>query len=279
MNHSIPYQNFQVSAFTEGSGEPLLFLHGWPTNSKLWESQVEVFKTDYKTITLDWLGFGESEKPLEFTYTFTRKKEILDAVLSSLLQKHEKVTLVAHDIGGPPAILWASENAERMERLILLNTIIYPFKTKLDALSEVLLHLPVLKDVFVSPFGLRQVMRTNTKRRGKAIDEKMEAILAPYKKAPNGLKRKTLLEPMEEGRKNEIHILSERFRNLRVKKYLVIAKADPLCYAHIQKLSEENPDVPAYYLGNCGHFMPVDQPEGLNEVLIEILKPKQGEEL
>ncbi len=272
MTHSIPYQNYEVKASTEGSGEALLFLHGWPTNSRLWKSQVEALKADYKTITLDWLGFGESEKPLEFTYTFTRKKEILDAVLSSLLQKHEKVTLVAHDIGGPPAILWASENEERVERLILLNTIIYPFKTRLDALSEVLLHLPVLRDVFVSPFGLRQVMRTNTKSRGKAIEEKIEAILAPYKKALNGLKRKTLLEPMEEGRKNEIHILSERFRNLRVKKYLVIAKADPLCYAHIQKLSEENPDVPAYYLGNCGHFMPVDRPEGLNEVLIEILK-------
>ena len=121
-------------------------------------------------------------------------------------------------------------------------------------------------------------MRTNTKSRGKAIKEKMEAILAPYSMAPSNLKRKTLLEPMEEGRKNEIRTLSDTFRNLRVKKYLVIAKADPLCYAHIQKLSEENPDVPAYYLGNCGHFMPVDRPEALNEVLIEILRGKEGKE-
>lgn len=271
MTHSIPYQKFQVQAFIEGSGEAIIFLHGWPTNSKLWDSQVEVLKTDYKTITLDWLGFGESDKPTEFTYTFKRKKEILDTVVSALLPKHEKVTLIAHDIGGPPAILWASENEERVERLILLNTIIYPFKTKLDAMSEVLLHLPVLKDIFVSPFGLRQVMRTNTKSRGKAINEKIEAILAPYKKAPNTLKRMTLLEPMEEGRRNEVPTLSKTFRNLRVKKYLVIAKDDPLCYAHIQKLSEENPDTPAYYLENCGHFMPVDRPEALNEVLIEIL--------
>lgn len=111
---------------TEGNGEVIIFLHGWPTNSRLWKSQVETLKTDYKVITLDWLGFGKSDKPTENKYTFTKKKEILDVVLSVLLKRHEKVTIVAHDIGGPPAI-------------------IYPFKTITDALSEILLSIPIDK--------------------------------------------------------------------------------------------------------------------------------------
>lgn len=252
----------------EGSGQAIVLLHGWPTNSRLWTSQVEALRDDHKVITFDWLGFGASDKPRDHHYTFTAKKEVLATVLSELLEEGEKVTLVAHDIGGPPAILWASENEERVDRLILLNTILYTFKTKLDAFSEVLLTLPMIKDWFVSPWGLRQVMRTNTRSRGKALNQKIEEILAPYVHVANDIKRKTLQEPMEEGRRNEIKGLSERFGKINAPKYLVMAKQDPLCYAHIKKLSEENPEVPAFTIKNCGHFMPVDRPEALNEVLV-----------
>ena len=276
MIQTIEYQDHQIYTLTEGNGEVIIFLHGWPTNSRLWKSQVETLKTDYKVITLDWLGFGKSDKPTENKYTFTKKKEILDAVLSVLLKRHEKVTIVAHDIGGPPAIIWASENEERVKQLILLNTIIYPFKTITDALSEILLSIPLLKDIFVSQFGLRLVMKTNTKSGDKAINKKIEDILEVYKNVKNTIKWKTLLEPLREGRKNEIHSISEKFRDLRIKKYLVIAKDDPLCYAHIKKLSIENPNVPAYYIKGCGHFIPIDKPNALNEILIKILKGEDG---
>ena len=177
MNQSITYQNHKINVLTEGNGEAIIFLHGWPTNSKLWAAQVEKFKKNYKVIALDWLGFGASSNPTEHQYTFTKKKEFLDAVITEVLGNNEKVNIVAHDVGGPPAILWASENEEQVNRLILLNTVIYPFSTSLDKLSHVLFNIPIIKDILVSPFGLKRIMKMNTRSGNPEINKRIQDVL------------------------------------------------------------------------------------------------------
>lgn len=272
MLESISYKGHQVKCYIEGSGEVVVLLHGWPSNAKLWAQQLEALKANYKTITLDWLGFGDSDKPLAHSYTFTAQKKILDAVLARLLKEGEKLSIVGHDIGGPPAILWASKNEHRVRHLILLNTILYPFKTPVDALSELALNTPGLRNVFVSALGLKLVMRTMTKKRGKATRGRITAMLNVNQDVPAQIKWRTIAEPLKIGRKQEIPTLTNAFKNLKVKKHLIMAKSDPLCYAHIKKLSEENPEVPAHLIPNCGHMIPVDQPHALNKLLLKILR-------
>ncbi len=174
---------------------------------------------------------------------------------------------MGHDIGGPPAILWASENPERVARLVLLNTVLYTLKTPLDAFSEVLLSLPITRDLFVSNWGLKSVFRVNTRSSTSATKASINTLVEAYADAPAKLKRQTLEQPLHYGRQNELKTLSQQFTQLAVEKHLIITQQDPLCYAHIKRLSEENPEVPTHYLENCGHFMPIDQPKALNEVL------------
>ncbi|MEM6807371.1 MAG: alpha/beta fold hydrolase, partial [Bacteroidota bacterium] len=146
MKKRIPFQKFHIQTYTEGEGESILFLHGWPTNAGLWDAQAEELSKDFTLHRIDWLGFGQSDKPSDIAYTFSLMKDCLSAVLDNLLEKDEKISLIAHDIGGPPSLLWASEHPERVKRLILLNTVLYPLKTPLDALSEIILGLPILKN-------------------------------------------------------------------------------------------------------------------------------------
>ncbi len=272
MTQSIKYKKHNIVAHIEGSGEVLVFLHGWPVNSSLWKNQVDFFKDRYKVITFDWLGFGQSDKPVNHHYTFTNKKEILDEVLSSLLKKGEKVTIVAHDVGGPPAILWTSENQERVNRLIILNTIIYPFSTALDKFSHFAFNLPIINRIIMSSFGLKILMNViMTKSRGVAHRNRINEILAVHDDLTTEIKLKTILEPLEQGKQNEFLILAEKYKELRVDKHLIVAKKDPLCYAHVKKLSEENPAVPTNIIKNCGHFIPMDKPNVLNEILNKII--------
>ena len=272
MIHSIQYHSYHVKYFTQGNGERVIFLHGWPTNARLWQDQLDFLQTDYGVIALDWLGFGLSDKPVHFQYTFTRMKEILDLVLADALAEGEKITIVAHDIGGPPAILWAGENEDKMERLVLLNTVIYPFKTNLDALSELLLGIPLVNDLFVSQFGLKNVMKTNTRSGDNAIGRRIDDILGIDRKISSVVKRNTLVGPLKEGRRNEIHTIADKFKGLPIRKNLIIARKDPLCYAHIKKLSEENPGVPTHFIDNCGHYIAIDRPGELNNILLGILQ-------
>jgi len=182
--------------------------------------------------------------------------------------------LIAHDIGGPAAILWAHENQEKVKRLILLNTVLYPMKTPLDATSEFILHTPLLRDIFVSPFGIRQVLKTNVKSGRPGLEEKIKEICAPFLKVESSIKRRTLTEPLGNRKKNEVSGLASKYKEMTVEKHLIIASQDPLCYAHIKKLAEENPEVPRHYIEKCGHFIAIDQPTKLADILTGILGSK-----
>lgn len=271
MKSTVKFEGYDIHYTVQGEGEKLVFLHGWPTNARLWDKQVDFFRDRFQTVTIDWLGFGASDKPLDRTYTFGQKREILDAVMKELLAEGGKITLIAHDVGGPAAVLWAAANPEKVRRLILLNTVLYPFSTPLDKMSHFFFGIPVLGNVFVGRFGLRTLMRTLVKSKGKAVKAHIDGILEAYAAAPARLKLKTILEPLKKGKKGELQHVAADFAGLVMPRHLIIARRDPLCYAHIKRLADENPDVPTHLLDRCGHFIPVDAPDALNAILSKIL--------
>lgn len=272
MPQTITYKNHSIAVNVSGSGEPVIFLHGWPNNSRLWDSQIEALQNSHKVITFDWLGFGKSDKPKEHTYTFTAMKDILDAVINKTIGPDEEVSIVAHDIGGPGGILWAAENQSRVKRLILLNTVIYPFSTPLDAISHFAFRIPLLKNIQMSNFGLKTTFKVLSKNRGKKLNIRVDEILNAHENLDANMKVRMILEPLKIGKQNEFKTLAKTYAALNVEKHLIIAKSDPLLYAHIRKLSEENPDVPVHNVENSGHFISLDQPEALNSILSNILK-------
>lgn len=272
MVHSVKYLDYQIKVYTEGKGEILLFLHGWPTNSRLWKSQIDRFKATYRVVTIDWLGFGQSDKPDHHVYTFARKKEMLDVVLADLLEDNELINIIAHDIGGPPAVLWAHEHQDQVKRLILLNTIVFPFSTFLDKISHTSFGIPLLNKLLVSNFYLKNLMKSLTKSKGKEVNKRISAVLDWHEDLSGKIKLKAILEPMNEGRRNELLSLEAKLKQLRAQKYLIIAREDPLCYAHMRKLKNNNPDLPSFVIDNCGHYLPFDKPNALNGILLEILE-------
>ncbi len=44
----------------EGSGHPLVFVHGHPFNHSMWDNQIEQFSSTYRTIAPDLRGYGQS---------------------------------------------------------------------------------------------------------------------------------------------------------------------------------------------------------------------------
>ena len=272
MSQYITYQGHSIYVESQGSGEPLIFLHGWPTNSLLWKEQLAVFRESHQVIAPDWLGFGKSDKPANFPYSFTEKKQLLDLIIQETVGDEKPLTLIAHDIGGPAAILWASEHPERVRGLILLNTVLYTLKTPMDAMSEVLFSTPGLKHLLLSPFGLRYILKSNTRSKHPQLSSRIKEILTDFQHTSISHKRNAIHHPMSEGRKHELLTLAEVYKGIPVEKHLIIAKEDPLCYAHIRKLSQENPDVPVHHIEKCGHFIPLDRPEELIETLADVFK-------
>jgi haloalkane dehalogenase len=107
----------------EGSGPPVVFVHGTPTWSFLYRRQIVALRERFRCIAADNIGFGLSDKPATWDYTPAGHAANLAALLDQL--QLERFTLVVHDLGGPTGLSYALDHPERIERLVLTNTTLW----------------------------------------------------------------------------------------------------------------------------------------------------------
>jgi haloalkane dehalogenase len=118
----------------EGSGPPILFVHGTPTHSYEYRHLIASLSATHRCIAPDHLGFGRSERPAAFLYTPEAHAEVLREFVEAL--ELERFTLVVHDFGGPIGLpLAMSEGLSGPDRtipsrmvdgVILMNTWAWP---------------------------------------------------------------------------------------------------------------------------------------------------------
>jgi haloalkane dehalogenase len=108
----------------EGSGPPMLFVHGTPTNSYEYRHLIAALSKRHRCIAPDHLGFGASSRPRGFAYT----PEAHAAVLNELVERLglDDLTLVVHDFGGPIGLPLVLGPSSRVRRVILMNTWAWP---------------------------------------------------------------------------------------------------------------------------------------------------------
>ncbi len=79
----------------EGSGEPVLLLHGFPDSARLWRHQIPaLLEAGYRVIAPDQRGFGESDKP-QAPEAYALEHVLGDVVL--LLGKGHEASIIGPD--------------------------------------------------------------------------------------------------------------------------------------------------------------------------------------
>jgi pimeloyl-ACP methyl ester carboxylesterase len=113
----------RLAYFEEGSGAPLLLLHGCPFSSFVWRKVIPLLSGGFCCLAPDLLGLGDTETPDNGDWSLRSQT---NAVLGFLDSLHiGKCHVLGHDHGGAVAQLLASEHAERIDRLILANSEAY----------------------------------------------------------------------------------------------------------------------------------------------------------
>ena len=99
-------------------GDPVLLLHGWPQNHRMWRELIPLLAAHYRLLVPDLRGFGLTEAP-GWGYdgeTFARDQvSLLDAL------EIERVRVIGHDWGGWATILLGLAHPERVERMVVLD--------------------------------------------------------------------------------------------------------------------------------------------------------------
>ncbi|MGN0486941.1 MAG: alpha/beta fold hydrolase [Acutalibacteraceae bacterium] len=112
--------SLNINYICRGEGDPVLLLHGWGSNIKLFENTINILAQKYQVLAMDMPGFGESDEPKEPWSV----DDYVDFVLKFLQDySFEKITLLGHSFGGRVIIkLCARELPFEVEKVILLDS-------------------------------------------------------------------------------------------------------------------------------------------------------------
>ncbi len=122
-------QTSSLKIFHAEFGDPdaplLLLVHGFPTSSIDWYEIVDALSPEHRVCTLDFPGFGFSDKPKNESYTLRRDAELVDHYLGEVLDARAGA-IVAHDRGDSVALTFAArcaagESAFELGNLVLSN--------------------------------------------------------------------------------------------------------------------------------------------------------------
>ncbi|NGZ76267.1 alpha/beta fold hydrolase [Saccharibacillus alkalitolerans] len=103
-----------------GQGRPVIFLHGWPLDSRMFEYQyMRLPAQGYRCIGIDARGFGKSDAPWE-GYTYDRYADDVRAAIDAL--DLQDAVLVGFSMGGATAVRYAARHqGHGISKLLLLG--------------------------------------------------------------------------------------------------------------------------------------------------------------
>jgi 3-oxoadipate enol-lactonase len=101
----------------EGSGHPLVLIHGWPMSARMWDEQARVLSQYYRVIRYDRRGFGRSPGTPWHEGSADHDPADLAALLRYLGVSSAYV--LGHSQGGSVAIEFTLEHPEQVDALIL----------------------------------------------------------------------------------------------------------------------------------------------------------------
>jgi haloalkane dehalogenase len=111
----------RVHYVDEGSGEPILCLHGEPTWSYLYRKMIPILSQHYRVLAMDFIGFGRSDKFIDaIEYTYEMHRSTIAAFIEKLDLRG--LTAVVQDWGGLLGLRVATQMPERFARLVIMNT-------------------------------------------------------------------------------------------------------------------------------------------------------------
>ncbi|WP_424768830.1 alpha/beta fold hydrolase [Paenibacillus sp. sgz302251] len=132
MEHYIEVEK-EVRLYVEdiGAGEPVLFLHGWPLNGRMFERPfTQLSRQGFRCIAIDQRGFGKSSAPAE-GYNYDRLADDVRAVIDYL--HLDQIALVGFSVGGAIAVRYmARHGGYAVRKLALLGAAAPSFTSRDD---------------------------------------------------------------------------------------------------------------------------------------------------
>lgn len=244
--------NVTTRYWREGSGDPVLFLHG--VTGASWTPFFDELSKKVEVIYPEHPGFGETARP-----DWLESMEDLKYYYLDLLDawEIERVSIVGHSIGGWLAMELAAHAPERVRNLVLVDSLgIYDPSIKLtdiffmpyEDVGQFMFHKQELRDEWLRNLNLIEMNRNHS-------------TIAQLGWNPR------LHNPK----------LPERLHRVKSPVSIVWGEEDTFIpKSYVDKYCSLFPNCEVHYIPDCGHIPPVESPLALLEIVIKALNDRGG---
>ncbi len=255
------WDGIRMHYLDEGSGDPVVLLHGEPTWSFLYRKVIPpLVASGYRCIAPDYVGLGRSDKPVddEF-YTYDMHTSSVAALLGSL--ELSAATVVGQDWGGPIGLRYAVEHPEVVTRLVVLNTGLFTGRGSMSdtwmQFREWVGRTPDLPVDFL-------MSRSQAHPWGEDV---LSAYNAPFPSSAHkaGIRRFPMMVPLDAGDPGaaEMMRVREKLATWKRPAYILFSTGDPIFSTRTgERLAELIPGADGLdTIEGAGHFLQEDQGE------------------
>lgn len=261
----------------EGSGENIVFIHGWQSSSKCWQYNLDYFaKKGYQILALDLPGFGKSSKP-KINYSTTHFSETLRKIIEK--KEMEKATLVCYSAATFIGIDLALSIPQKIESLVLVGA---PGNfgnfAKRKILARFLFGKPLIRFITVFTFLtlklylIIKLLTSHSKNESRKISKLIRLRLSflsyksPYVYALHSWATNIIRENFNEEKLSKINLPTLIIRG---EKEFLDLFASP---RNSQFLLSNIRNSKLATLKNCGHYSMAEEPETFNKTVHNFLK-------
>lgn len=266
----------------EGSGNPVLMIHGNPTWSFYFRSLIKDLSPEFRTIAPDHIGCGLSGKPGESDYDYRLKSRIEDIDLFlSRLKLTGKITLILHDWGGMIGMAYAVKNPEKINSIVIMNTAAFfppGGKMKIPLRLRVIRNTSLFANIAV--LGLNLFAKSAlymASYRGLSNVVK-EGLIAPYNSWKNRIAVLKFVQDIplykNDPSYNIVKDVEDNLHRLSEIPMLICWGKHDFVFTenYLAEWRKRFPGAKTHIFENAGHYVLEDEPEKISLIVKEFLK-------
>ncbi len=261
-------EGVELSYTVQGSGKPILLLHGFGANRANWRFIAPSLARSHQVWMLDLKGHGDSAKPDDKAYSLHDQARLVIGFIKQ--QRLTQLTLMGHSFGGGTALLITlsllEESNTTIERLILIGSIAYPQKLPI--------FIRILRRPWLGRLGLTSlparllsylVLRMAYFDGRKITPESIGYYAAPLRQSDG---QKALIATALQIIPREFDDIVSRYRNIHIPTLLIWGDHDRIVpIASGRRLEQDIQGSRLEIVAECGHIPQEEQPESLLKLL------------